>query len=228
MAPVTKSGAAESRLRAMNSVNCPRCGSEDIRRSHRRGALDWFLSRMGRTPYRCRACRKRFFRAVFVTEGSIEIHAVEAPLPPLRPVSRQVAIPAALRPVVVEHPLATVPVAHSLLISSSDSAIRKLLCKIVAQPGFHTHQITDAKRIPTELQARKVDVLIVDLDLPEQRSLEAMADLVSKHPGLKIIALSGIEAAAPPGVSVLPKPFRKEMLLESVGNALVDSPSDSV
>ena len=40
---------------------CPRCGSTDVRRLHRRGFLERvFLWLRRRRPYRCEACDKRF------------------------------------------------------------------------------------------------------------------------------------------------------------------------
>jgi hypothetical protein len=40
---------------------CPRCGSHDTTRSHR-GFLERLLGLLWLLPYRCRACRERFWR----------------------------------------------------------------------------------------------------------------------------------------------------------------------
>jgi hypothetical protein len=40
---------------------CPRCGSHDTTRSHR-GFLVRLLGLLWLLPYRCRACRERFWR----------------------------------------------------------------------------------------------------------------------------------------------------------------------
>jgi CheY-like chemotaxis protein len=165
----------------------------------------------GLAPYRCRACRHRFFRFHAGngngTQAEIEVTAATIPVQP----------PA-------EHPLSSVPIAHSLLIVSRDPAIRKLLCKLLSQPGYHTHQLVDASQLAAELRVRKVDVVITDLDLPEQEGLETVASLRGVYPNLKIIALSALSVEEVPGSVVLPKPFRREMLLESVQNALIDAP----
>jgi FixJ family two-component response regulator len=68
-----------------------------------------------------------------------------------------------------------------------------------------------------------VDLLITDLELPEEQGLEKVAALRGMHPKLKIIALSGLCVAGVPGSIVLPKPFRREVLLESVQNALAEA-----
>jgi hypothetical protein len=41
--------------------SCPRCQSRDTTRSHR-NALERLLGLLRLLPYRCRACRERFWR----------------------------------------------------------------------------------------------------------------------------------------------------------------------
>ena len=42
-------------------VICPQCNEPQAHRSHRGGFADWALGLMKRTPYRCRACKSRFY-----------------------------------------------------------------------------------------------------------------------------------------------------------------------
>jgi len=49
-------------------INCPGCGSKDVRCSRNNGLLWAVLKRMALSPYRCRSCRKRFFRSVSAAE----------------------------------------------------------------------------------------------------------------------------------------------------------------
>ncbi len=45
------------------SAGCPSCGSASIRRSRRKGLLEFLLHHLLRIdPYRCRACYERYFR----------------------------------------------------------------------------------------------------------------------------------------------------------------------
>jgi CheY-like chemotaxis protein len=195
-------------MASRRSKVCPRCGRNDIRLAGRHGVRDRLLACIGLAPYRCGACRNRFFRFP-IGNGNESFSAEPAPTPSL--------------PLVAKHPLTLIPIAYSLLIVSHDPAIRRLLCKLLRKPGFHTHQLGDAAQLPSELQARKVDVLIIDLDEPEQPGFEKVASLRSKCPNLMIIALSAFPVASVPGSIVLPKPFRREQLLESVQNALVEA-----
>jgi len=43
--------------------SCPKCGSQDVRRSNSEGVMPALLRALGRWPFRCRSCRARFYRA---------------------------------------------------------------------------------------------------------------------------------------------------------------------
>lgn len=42
-------------------MNCPKCGSAEVRRSHHHKTRDLLESPFGRIAYRCRKCRNRFY-----------------------------------------------------------------------------------------------------------------------------------------------------------------------
>jgi len=42
-------------------VICPACREPQAHRSHRSGLQDWLAGLTRRTPYRCRACKRRFY-----------------------------------------------------------------------------------------------------------------------------------------------------------------------
>lgn len=44
-------------------IKCPGCGSKDVRCSRSDGLLSSFLRKLVLHPFRCRSCRKRFFRS---------------------------------------------------------------------------------------------------------------------------------------------------------------------
>jgi CheY-like chemotaxis protein len=176
------------------------------------------MALIGLAPYRCRACRNRFYRIPIGSGNKLE---AEEPVV-VQSVFPEPAHPPSPSPL-TDHPLAHIPIAYSILIVSRDPAIRKLLCKLLAQPSYHTHQLAETAQLASELQARKVDLLITDLELPEHQGLVEVAALRGMYPKLKIIALSGLCVAGVPGSIVLPKPFRREVLLESVQNALAEA-----
>lgn len=206
----------------MTTRICPRCGRNDVRQSVRRSVGDKIMACFGLMPYRCRACRNRFFRFPLGNGNGNSNRTVAEPVVDIFE-SIVPAVTMTVKPVTHSNPLTYIPVAYSFLIVSRDPAIRKLLCKLLTRPSYHTHELAHASQLPAELRARKVDLLIIDLDLPEQQELEAVAELRRKHANFSVIALSGLRIAGVPGAIVLPKPFRRELLLESVQGALVDA-----
>ena len=44
------------------ALRCPKCGSNDIRRSKSDGFFAVIQRVFGRWPFRCRSCRSRFYR----------------------------------------------------------------------------------------------------------------------------------------------------------------------
>jgi hypothetical protein len=42
-------------------MNCPNCFSEECKRSHREGFIDFLIGVSGLRPWRCRDCETRFF-----------------------------------------------------------------------------------------------------------------------------------------------------------------------
>jgi hypothetical protein len=58
-------------------LNCPRCLSKDVRRSRHSSFLPLVLAQFGLHPYRCRNCRKRFFRS----GECVTLWDVEGPAP---------------------------------------------------------------------------------------------------------------------------------------------------
>jgi transposase-like protein len=44
-----------------NGMSCPHCSSADYQRSVRHGGRDFLRRLLGRFPWRCNGCRKRFY-----------------------------------------------------------------------------------------------------------------------------------------------------------------------
>jgi CheY-like chemotaxis protein len=239
-----------ARAGANTGVSCPTCGSDDFRRSLRRTFLDAALACCFIAPFRCRACRARFYYwlwcpafneppqpfhvPVFIMPRQIfEIHPVDAH--PAEPDSAEPNFaeprrtpPERLLPPLVELPLtAAQPVRfirlRSILILENDPSIRKLLRRLLHRRGYFTHEVLQPEDIPAELRERRVDLLIIDASLMGANGLDAALALASVHPNLKILKLSvdSLDVAEIPGrCSALTKPFSSETFLESVDRLL--------
>lgn len=55
-----------------SSPQCPRCGSDRVRRANRRGISECLFSLVYLYPFRCQACRHRFRRFSFERYERIE------------------------------------------------------------------------------------------------------------------------------------------------------------
>jgi transposase-like protein len=55
-------------------MNCPKCGSDDIRVSHHAHKMDVIHHMRGEEAYRCRACRHRFYDSKSAAVGMKKSH----------------------------------------------------------------------------------------------------------------------------------------------------------
>jgi hypothetical protein len=61
--PIIKADPREiGQVRAKYGAFCPSCTSTNIRRANRRGLFEEFLRLFFIAPFRCRACRRKFYR----------------------------------------------------------------------------------------------------------------------------------------------------------------------
>lgn len=50
------------KARGAGQVRCPRCGTQDVRKSLTKSLLDRITGMFALVPVRCRQCRHRFYR----------------------------------------------------------------------------------------------------------------------------------------------------------------------
>jgi DNA-binding response OmpR family regulator len=120
--------------------------------------------------------------------------------------------------------------ARILVVDDNDS-MRHWLAEILTRAGHQIIQAADgaeACRISREVD---VDLVILDLFMPEKDGIETLRELRARAPGIPIIAISGggaddtgvvlLKAAVLLGaVRSMEKPFTPAVLLEAVGKAL--------
>jgi len=154
---------------------------------------------------------------------AIETRCPEMPL--VEETSMTVAVDAALfqtpssfAELAAEPPIEEAPTeeTHSILILDREEPIRKLLRRILERQGYRVREMGNSRELTSELLPGSVDLLITD---PEEQleSVEAMHDI---YPDMRIIVLSNSWDGELATCAVIQKPFRTEVLLESVRNAL--------
>ena len=119
-----------------------------------------------------------------------------------------------------------------ILVVGSVSVTREMLCRVLEYAG---HEALEAEGGPTGtrmFRQRACDLVVVDINKPEERDVEAIREFRQGFPGVEIIALMASEApvgkscvseaARAAGASVLmKKPFDIDKILELVERLLI-------
>ena len=111
----------------------------------------------------------------------------------------------------------------TVVVADDEPAIRSLLRKILAAEGYTVLEAKDGKDAVRQIESENADLLITDLAMPEQESIETIRNLRRKRPRLRIIAMSGVfagpilrSAEALGADASLAKPVQADALLETV------------
>jgi DNA-binding NtrC family response regulator len=120
-----------------------------------------------------------------------------------------------------------------VLVIDDDSGMRELLQDILTASGHSVTTATDGNDALRLFSFPFVDAVITDILMPEKEGLETISELLSRHPALKIIAMSG----APPSWKVLEmaenlgalktvtKPFSRQEIIDAVDKVLKTPPT---
>lgn len=225
---------------AVTSRTCAFCGSTEIRPSDRRNALDILLACLLLAPFRCRVCRRRFYRVwrpslqsppgppiapLLLVPARRDLPAIDLPPSSMEsPVGKPELLkekPAEIRPLLPQPILAAVP--GPVLILERDLSIRKLLRRLLERRGYFIVELAQAEDLARELHDRRAGLLIVDVAAMGANGVEALVALARAHPTLKILALStdsfqGHEI--PSRLLALPKPFPLDRFVDCVDRLL--------
>jgi CheY-like chemotaxis protein len=115
----------------------------------------------------------------------------------------------------------------SILIVDDEAAVRSYLRSVLEQHGYEVVEAVDGKQGFQEASARRFDLVITDLVMPEQEGIETIQALRKKMPRIGIIAISGniggpyLKIAASLGAdAALAKPVRADLLLTTIAEVL--------
>ena len=118
----------------------------------------------------------------------------------------------------------------SILIIDDDDSVRESLRRTLHKEGYTIMEASEGRRGLKQLERQPVDVILLDMFMPDKDGLETIMALRRTHPGMKIIAMSGggfkgrvdvLDVAKKLGVRrTLAKPFTREELIEAVEQVL--------
>jgi CheY-like chemotaxis protein len=114
-----------------------------------------------------------------------------------------------------------------ILVVDDDPQVLKLLGRILENGGYSVHLMASGKMVTEVLRAEVIDLLILDLNMPEPDGFELLKTLRIAMPGLRILVISGflegalLKAAELLGATAtLAKSDSPEMLLSTVNGLL--------
>ena len=113
-----------------------------------------------------------------------------------------------------------------ILVVDDDEGLRQLNRTALSLSGYEVDSAEDGQSAWDALQANHYDLLITDNNMPRLSGLELIRKLRTMHMTLPIILASGsLRLATPddgrlPAVTMLPKPYGMNELLEAVKNTL--------
>jgi CheY-like chemotaxis protein len=113
-----------------------------------------------------------------------------------------------------------------ILVVDDEPGVRHSLRKFLTGAGYEVLEAANGIEAVEQVRLSAVDVVLLDLVMPEREGLETLRIFRKEHPGLKVIAMSGqfpdlLRAAELLGaVASMPKPIRPAELLWLLRGAL--------
>ena len=118
---------------------------------------------------------------------------------------------------------------QTILVVDDDSQMRGLCRAALEQAGYFVMEAGDGKQALAETQEAAVDLILLDLCMPDMDGLEFLETVRVESPGLKIVTMSGFmggvllpAAKHLGGTAALIKPFSPDSLVSLVGELLAE------
>jgi DNA-binding NtrC family response regulator len=117
--------------------------------------------------------------------------------------------------------------AKVVCIVDDDEIVREKIAIDLQSMGFETIEIDDSREVPAVLSTQPVDVVLVDIVMPDKDGVEVIAEIRNRWPQMRVVAMSAggrvgpslyLNIARQMGASVcLEKPLQPELLREAIG-----------
>lgn len=117
-----------------------------------------------------------------------------------------------------------------VLVVDDQPEVRRLMLRLLERAGHTTAEADGGAEGLRQLAAQPADVVVTDLFMPDMDGLEFMRELALRHPGMRVIAVSGggsmdaasilAVATALGAVRTLSKPFDPPQFLALVEEVL--------
>lgn len=116
---------------------------------------------------------------------------------------------------------ATEPAQKTVLVVEDEPEVREVIKIVLRQEGFQVIEARHGREAMSKAADTPViDLLVTDLIMPQMGGVDLIEGLLSKRPGLPVLAISGHAAKAPdlhgPNIRFLAKPFHPADLIGTV------------
>jgi two-component system cell cycle response regulator CpdR len=109
-----------------------------------------------------------------------------------------------------------------ILLAEDDDSLRGFLSRALQRAGFEVTSCADGEEAVAVLD-QEWDLLLTDIVMPGMDGIEVARLAAARHPGLRIMFITGFAAvalaageAAPPGAKVLSKPIHLREIVTEV------------
>ena len=109
-----------------------------------------------------------------------------------------------------------------ILLAEDDSSLRKFLARALERAGHHVVECDNGDEALTALEQDGFDLLLSDIVMPGADGIEVARVAASRHPGIRIMFITGFAAVAlsaaqsAPQAKVLSKPVHLRDLVGEV------------
>ncbi len=116
---------------------------------------------------------------------------------------------------------------QTVLIADDEEEVRQLVREVLEENHFRVLEATNGTEVMKEVNRERIDLVILDLVMPEKEGIETLRMLRTDRPEVKVLAISGafggsfLKCARSLGAhGALKKPFSCESLIAGVSNLL--------
>ena len=110
-----------------------------------------------------------------------------------------------------------------ILLAEDDGAMRVYLVRALERAGYSVTAVDRGTAALPLIEQERFDLLLTDIVMPEMDGIELARLAAAKHPGLRIMFITGFAAvalaageSAPPGAKVLSKPIHLREIVSEV------------
>ncbi|KIX14071.1 sigma-54-dependent transcriptional regulator [Dethiosulfatarculus sandiegensis] len=114
-----------------------------------------------------------------------------------------------------------------ILLVDDEKRLLKTFAKLLERQGYEVHSAPDSQEALVVLQARQIDVVVLDIKMPGMGGLELLQTIKQTWPGIPVIMLTGhatvdsaLAGLRQGAFDFLIKPCPLETLLEKIEFAL--------